>query len=220
MLPTNVFYRTFFLRAGQYGTAFTLDIDGNEFLITAAHLLESNSRNQVIHILRHGRWNRIECELTAAGRGELDIAVLKLPTRMTDPVFTVELTFGNCHVGQDMYFLGFPYKMSADYGPIADGQPGAFLKKGALSAVLPGPPRALYLDALNNEGFSGGPLYFFRNGDVEAPCIAGVVSKYRIEHESVVDASGQETEMRVAYNTGFLVAYDIAHALELARSDA
>ena len=217
MLPTNIFYRTFFIRAGQYGTAFTLDIDGNEHLITAAHLLESESARQSICILRHNRWSRIECELSAVGKGELDIAVLRLPSRLTDPSFTVEPTFGHCNVGQDMFFLGFPYKMSVDYGPIADGQPGAFLKKGALSAVLPGPPRALYIDAINNEGFSGGPLYFFRNGDMKAPCIAGVVSKYKIEHESVLDAAGQATEMKVAYNTGFLVAYDIAHALELAR---
>lgn len=220
MLTTNIFYRTFFLRAGQYGTAFTLDVDGDEFLITAAHLLESSSKTQVIHILRHGQWNRIDCELTAAGRGELDIAVLKLPTRLTNPVFTVEPTFGNCHVGQDMYFLGFPYKISVDYGPIADGQPGAFLKKGSLSAVLPGPPRVFYIDALNNEGFSGGPLYFFRNGEVNMPCIAGVVSKYKTELESVINATGQGTEMKVAYNTGFLVAYDIAHALQLVRSGA
>jgi Trypsin-like peptidase domain len=217
MLPTNIFYRTFFIHAAQYGTAFTLDVDGSEFLITAAHLLESASERQVIQIMRNGQWSRIECELKGAGRGELDVAVLRLPTRLTDPEFTVEPTFGNCHVGQDMFFLGFPYKMSVDYGPIAGGQPGAFLKKGSLSAVHPGPPRALYIDALNNEGFSGGPLYFFPNGDIRSPCIAGIVAKYKTEHESVLDASGQTTEMKVAYNTGFLVAYDIAHALELAR---
>lgn len=218
MLISNIFYRTFFIRAGQYGTAFTLDIDGNEFLITAAHLLESENKDQDIQILRNGNWNRISSQLVAVGRGELDIAVLRLPTRMTHPEFTVEPTFANCYLGQDMYFLGFPYKMSVDYGPVASGQSGAFLKKGSLSAIVPGPPRALFLDALNNEGFSGGPLYFFPNGDLNRPCIAGVVSKYRVEHESVLDENGTVTEMKVAYNTGFLVAYDIAHALELARS--
>ena len=52
------------------------------------------------------------------------------------------------------------------------------------------------------------------------PCIAGVVSKYKTELESVINATGQGTEMKVAYNTGFLVAYDIAHALQLVRSGA
>jgi len=46
MLPTNIFYRTFFVRAGQYGTAFTLDVDGQEFLITAAHLLSGGMNDR------------------------------------------------------------------------------------------------------------------------------------------------------------------------------
>jgi hypothetical protein len=33
----------------------------------------------------------------------------------------------------------------------------------------------------------------------------------------VLDGSGEITDMKVAYNTGFLIAYDIAHAIELAR---
>jgi hypothetical protein len=121
-------------------------------------------------------------------------------------------------LGQDVFFIGFPYKMWVDYGPNVGGQAGAFLKKGTLSACMPGPPKALYVDAINNEGFSGAPLYYFRNGNIQDPYIAGVVSKYKIEHEYVLDESGEVTDMKVAYNTGFLIAYDIAHAIELARS--
>ena len=217
MLPTNIFYRTFFVRAAQYGTAFTLDIDGAEFLITARHLLGQLAGMHSLQVLRSGQWHKLDCEIVAVGRGELDVAVLRAPTRLTDPDFAVDPKFGDCYVGQDMFFVGFPYKMSVDYGPNADGQPGVFLKKGTLSAVEAGPPKALYVDALNNEGFSGGPLYYFRNGNVNDPCIAGVVSKFKVEHEFVINAEGETTEMKVPYNTGFLVAYDIAHALELAR---
>jgi len=69
---------------------------------------------------------------------ELDIAVLKLPLRLTQPEFVIEAKFGDCYVGQDVFFVGFPYKMWVDYGAIAGGQPGPFLKKGTLSAFLPG----------------------------------------------------------------------------------
>ncbi|ALT76009.1 S1 family peptidase [Paucibacter sp. KCTC 42545] len=217
MLPTNIFYRTFFIKAAQYGTAFTLDVDGNEYLITARHLLDHDTGVHEIQLFRRRQWQKIDCTIVAVGRGELDIAVLQAPMRLTDPEFKVDPKFGDCYVGQDMFFVGFPYKMSVDYGPNADGQPGVFLKKGALSAVDAGPPKALYIDALNNEGFSGGPLYYFRNGNMNDPCIAGVVSKFKIEHELVLDAEGEATEMKVPYNTGFMVAYDIAHALELAR---
>lgn len=220
MLPTNIFYRTFFIRAGQYGTAFTLEVDGTEFLITARHLLEKHAGVHSIQLLRRGQWHKLDCNIVAVGRGDLDIAVLQAPMRLTDAGFVVEPQFGDCYVGQDMFFVGFPYKMSVDYGPNADGQPGVFLKKGTLSAVEAGPPKALYVDALNNEGFSGGPLYYFRGGNLQDLCIAGVVSKFKIEHEFVLDAQGEATEMKVPYNTGFLVAYDIAHALELARRAA
>ncbi len=217
MLPTNIFYRTFFVRAAQYGTAFTLEINGKEYLVTARHLLDKSTGVHALQVLRKGQWYALDCSIVAVGRGELDIAVLRAPVRLTEPGFTVDPKFGDCFVGQDMFFVGFPYKMSVDYGPNADGQPGVFVKKGTLSAVEAGPPKMLYVDAINNEGFSGGPLYYFRNGNLNDPCIAGVVSKFKVEHEFVIDKAGDKTEMTVPYNTGFLVAYDIAHALELAR---
>jgi hypothetical protein len=78
-----------------------------------------------------------------------------------------------------------------------------------------GHPQVLSVDAINNEGFSGGPLSYFLNGNTDDPRIAGVVSNYRIEHEAVIDGDGNATKMTVPYNTGFLVAHDIKHALEL-----
>jgi hypothetical protein len=182
MLPTNILYRTFFIRAGQYGTAFTLDIDGQEFLITAAHLLDEVNGSKEIKVLGNGVWRTIAYQVVGAGRGELDIAVLKIQERLTDPVFVIGAKFGDCYLGQDVFFLGFPYKMWVDYGPTIAGQAGAFLKKGTLSACMPGPPKALYVDAINNEGFSGGPLYYFRNGNMQDPYIAGVVSKERLKN--------------------------------------
>ena len=58
MLPTNILYRTFFIRAGQYGTAFTLDIDGQEFLITAAHLLDEVNGSKEIKVLADSNFKR------------------------------------------------------------------------------------------------------------------------------------------------------------------
>ncbi|MFT3665023.1 S1 family peptidase [Piscinibacter sp.] len=215
MLPTNIAYRTFFVRLAQYGTAFTLDIDGAEYLITAAHLLPApNDREVPIQIYFNKQWLSGTATVVGRGRGELDIAVLRVATRLTPTGFPVTASMGSVFVGQDVFFVGYPYKMSVDYGEPFAGLPGPFLKKGALSAVTLTEPKVLYVDALNNEGFSGGPLYFFRNNNPQEPYIAGVVSKYRVEPESVLDAEGAATGMTVHYNTGFLVAYDIKHALE------
>jgi hypothetical protein len=139
MLPTNIFFRTFFVHAAQYGTAFTLDVGGDEFLVTARHLLWEESV-QELHILRDRKWIPFRANVVGCGRGDLDIAVLKLPVRLTSPEFQVTPLMGDMFVGQDVFFLGFPYKMWVDYGELAGGLPGPFLKKGALSSVDPGPP--------------------------------------------------------------------------------
>ena len=213
----NILYRTFFIRSAMYGTAFTLDVGGEEYLFTARHLLSAGSELP-IQILRNRVWQPIDAKVVARGRGELDVAVLKLSVRLTDPEFKVTPTMGASFIGQDMYFVGFPYKMSVDYGSAAPGIPGPFLKKGALSSVEQGPPKKLYVDAINNEGFSGGPLYFYRNNNHQDVCVAGVVSGFRIEREPVVRDDGAPTDMHVAYNTGFLLAYDIQAALWLVQS--
>lgn len=218
MLPLNILYRTFFIKGAEYGTAFTIDVGDEQFLITAAHLLAGRALTQVIQIYRAKQWHPIDCTLVGIGAGELDIAVLKVPIRLTDAKLVVEYGFRDCHPGQDFFFAGFPYKMWIDYGGQFTGIPIPFLKKGTLSACDLGPPKTLYIDALNNEGFSGAPLYFFVNGDLGTPPrIAGVVSKFRIEFETVIDLGGDPTVMKVPYNTGFLIAYDIAHALQLVK---
>jgi len=45
--------------------------------------------------------------------------------------------------------------------------------------------------------------------------ILGVVSKFRIEHETVLDRNGEATEFTIPYNSGFLIGYGINHALDL-----
>lgn len=215
MVPTNVLYRTFFIRAAQYGTAFVLEVDGEQYLITAKHLLDETSDQFELQILYDKKWLRGNAKVVGRGRGEIDIAVLQVASRLTAPGFDVTPSIGHLMLGQDVYFLGFPFKMWADFGELMAGLPGPFVKKGTLSSITFGHPQVLFVDAINNEGFSGGPLYFFLNGNTNEPRIAGVVSKYRIEHEAVIDGDGNATKMTVPYNTGFLVAYDIKHALEL-----
>jgi hypothetical protein len=75
-------------------------------------------------------------------------------------------------------------------------------------------PKILWIDAINNEGFSGGPLVFQSNLPSEFK-IAGVVSKYRIAEEAVLDAECKPTGLHVQYHAGFLLAYSIKHVTDL-----
>jgi len=215
MLPTNILYRTYFIRSAQYGTAFAIDVGDSQFLVTARHLLPETGDSIELQVLYEKRWLKGTVRVVGRGTGDLDIAVLKAPNRFTPKEFEVVLSMGEIMLGQDVFFLGFPYKLWTDYGELSAGLPGPYLKKGALSAVTLGFPKTLYVDAINNEGFSGGPLYFCKNSNAQDVRVAGVVSKYRTEHEPVVDQDGNKTGMTVAYNTGFMVAYDIKHALDL-----
>ncbi|MEB2026433.1 hypothetical protein VDR74_16140, partial [Xanthomonas campestris pv. campestris] len=71
------------------------------------------------------------------------------------------------------------------------------------------------VNAINNEGFSGGPLFFYPAGKPEEVRVAGVVSKFRVEYENVIDENGEPTGMTVPYNTGFLIAYGSKYILSI-----
>lgn len=215
MILTNILYRTFFIKAAQYGTAFTIDVDGNEYLVTAKHLLNTNVSKFELQLFHEKKWLRGPATVVGHGKGEIDISVLRLETRLTPVGFDVTPSMGELAIGQDMFFLGFPYKMSGESGSIMGGLPFPFAKKGALSLVTFETPQTLYVDAINNEGFSGGPLFFYPLGRPNELRVAGVVSKFRVEYETVLDELGNPTKFTVPYNTGFLVAYGIKHVLEI-----
>ncbi|GAB3094877.1 S1 family peptidase [Lysobacter terrae] len=214
MVLSNILFRTFFIKAEQYGTAFTLEIDGSEYLITARHLVDTSKRSFDLRLFLHERWHDIPVQVVGHGRGEIDITVLKLPFQLTKAgELEVFPTIAHLALGQDIYFLGFPYKMWGDVGEFMGGMPCAYAKKGTISSLGWGDPQILHVDAINNEGFSGGPLFFYPHGQPTKVHLAGVVSKFKIEFEQVVDSSGNDTGMTVAYNTGFLVAYGSKHIL-------
>jgi hypothetical protein len=80
------------------------------------------------------------------------------------PEHSLEPSIGGFVLGQDMFFVGYPFKMWADGGPMMCGRPLPFVKKGTLSAFETlSDPKILWIDAINNEGFSGGPLVFQSN---------------------------------------------------------
>ncbi|CAP49362.1 hypothetical protein XCCB100_0034 [Xanthomonas campestris pv. campestris] len=45
MVVSNILLRTFFIKAEAYGTAFTLEIDGEEFLVLRATSLVRSIKN-------------------------------------------------------------------------------------------------------------------------------------------------------------------------------
>lgn len=219
MITANVYNRVFFVRADQYGTAFTVDVDARQYLVTARHLIVDPYATTSLKFMHDNKWQDLPVKLVGVGRTEVDIAVFATEMRLS-PKFILEPTTKGMMIGQDVYFVGYPYKMWTNVGPALAGRPCPFIKKGTWSSSydMGDGVRRLFVDAINNEGFSGAPLVFAPHGTNDFQ-IAGVVSKFKTEREPVRDNDGIETGMTVEYNTGFLIAYDISYVVELIRAN-
>lgn len=78
------------------GSAFALDYQGKQYLITASHLIRSIGGEGIIYIFRKNDWNPFE--VTVVGKGnadnpETDIAVLAANVHLPIPITFSEETF-------------------------------------------------------------------------------------------------------------------------------
>ncbi|QBB71090.1 serine protease [Pseudolysobacter antarcticus] len=224
MITSNVLCRMLFIRAEQngdpqYGTAFTIDIDGKRYLVTAKHLLGDPIQVDNLEYMHDERWLSLPVRLVGTTRGETDIAVLAADIPLSDSL-PLEPTLKGIIYSQDVYFVGYPYKMFMKADALA-GRPAPFVKKGILSSAVDITSGMFFVDALNNEGFSGGPVVFLPLEEPEPRQlrVGGVVSKFKVESEHVLDQQLERNGMSVTYNTGFMVAYDIAYAVRLIRAN-
>jgi S1-C subfamily serine protease len=212
MITSNIYERVLKLTTtvGQ-GSAFTLEVNGVQYLVTAKHVLPDTNPVQGELLIR-GITSTFTLECVPGVHPDADIAVLKLPSFVT-PTLELPLVpfFDSIVYSQDIYFLGFPYglALSAEQVDLF-----AFVKKGILSATAwtPSGVHLLYLDGFNNPGFSGGPVVFYHSA-THQPHLAGVVSGYRTEAQCVRIA-GQVTSAAVLTNTGIVLATNIKHAME------
>jgi S1-C subfamily serine protease len=214
MITFNVLHRVFFIKAQSYGTAFTLDKEGKQYLVTARHVFGDDKTRSAIEILYKEKWETLSVKIIELGVGDADIAVL-VPSIRLSPALALDASLDGISLGQDVFFAGFPLKMWSDGGEVMRGRPLAFIKKGTLSALeRRDGVHTIWVDAINNEGFSGGPL-LFRTGTSDAFKIAGVVNKFRTSYENVFDREGNRTDSYVEYNAGFLGAVDIKHVTDI-----
>ncbi|MYC29349.1 MAG: hypothetical protein F4X65_04560 [Chloroflexi bacterium] len=113
-------------------------------------------------------------------------------------------------LAQDVYFCGYPYGLTVEAGPdINQGFPIPLVKKGVLSGMS---PNRFLIDAINNPGFSGGPVVFAAPQSNNFK-VAGVISGYRVEYDPVL-LNGEDIGLRYGYNTGLVLAYDLRDGVE------
>ena len=223
MITTNVLQRTFRVRRERYtGTAFAIDVEGKQYLVTARHLVEGFSSRDTLQIFHEKKWKYIPIGLVGLGEGEVDVAVFACSLQLA-PLHVLEPSTQGLVLGQTVYFLGFPFGWDGGAEEINRDFPLPFVKSGVFSAMTFQDPRKMFIDGHNNTGFSGGPVVFYEHEDRKKDLrVAGVVASYPTPLEPVVNKGGEPIlnpdDEPIAYareNPGITVAFNIRHATDL-----
>ena len=174
MIPTaNILQRTFLVRDHtSLGTAFTIDRNGRQYLVTARHVTQGTSG--VIHLFHDGKWKAQDVRAVGSGMDGEDVMVL-CADRQLSPTHPVGTNDRGLALGQQVRFLGFPFGWRyEDLGRINNGWPIPIVKGGILSRMSSLHNRRMLVDAHGNKGFSGGPLVA---EIARKPVVLGVVVK-------------------------------------------
>jgi S1-C subfamily serine protease len=212
MVTSNILQRTFQVRAdsNSSGTGFTIEVDGRQYLITAKHVIKPDITS--IEIKHDGQWKRLAAKVIAVEPEEVDIVVIALNQKIS-PTHPIKTGIAGTYVSQEVFFAGFPYgSMMMDGRFVNSSFPIPFVKRGTVSALSDGiPGTADYLDAMNNRGFSGGPV--FTTKDPSNPTIIGVISGYRIDFQQLHSIDGPIPNITTHGNSGITIIYAIDYAL-------
>lgn len=213
MLTFNVYDRVFEIRwNGATGTAFTIDIDGRQYLVSAKHVFEGVETSDQIEIFLQSQWTKVEVTVIGLSIDDTDVIVLTTdhPIGAHHPL---RLSKGEVFLSQDVFFVGYPFGMHSK-AIAADGALHLpLVKKACLSGYCEQPGGRLWiLDGFNNPGFSGGPVISALKPKQEV--VFGIVSGYRFSEESV-HINGEPIKASVRSNTGIIYAYSAAIAMDL-----
>lgn len=220
MVPSNILQRTFQIqyRDGT-GTCFTAEVDDRQYLITARHVVEGISVNDIVNIFHDNLWKNISVQLVGVGADEIDVAVLALHQRLS-PLSPCPLADSTeYYLGQDVYFLGFPYGMRMTSSPgLNSGFPFPLVKKAIISSLQGvDSHNCMLLDGHNNPGFSGGPVVFCLPG-TRTYKIAGIISGFLSTRQPVLDGE-KDSSLAYDYNTGMINAFRSSDAMTLIRAN-
>jgi hypothetical protein len=150
---------------------------------------------------------------------QIDIAILISHIPVIDSDFALEVgSTGN--ITQDVYFLGFPYGGKRILGTRTfrlystfqgSSYPAALIKRGLISGIDNSDPAStiIYIDAMNNPGFSGGPVIVYDSA-ARTSKVIGVVSG-RVPEELMTPEGVKPPPVGV--NSGIVIVHDIKAAV-------
>jgi S1-C subfamily serine protease len=199
------------------GSSFTIEVNDRQYLITARHVLKALGSGSKVQILQEGtKWRDIEVRAIPVEPETVDIGVLALKEQLSD-MLPVELSGEkNSYLSEAVFFVGFPYGLSIAGHNLNHGFPIPLVKHGIIAAISGPRGDPFLVDAINNPGFSGGPVV--RTQNANKPAIIGVVSAFKASQEPVFNKQ-LDTGLTTQANTGLLVAFSLGYALEAIQND-
>ncbi len=218
MVTNDILYRVLRVRYNNsLATVFTITQNGVQYIVTARHIfnMAENGDNVCIELLIEKNYESINATVWFDDNPNVDCAVLKTnPYREITNNYTNENTLGGITLGQDVYFLGFPYNYDELVNCLPDrNSPVPFIKKACLSGISENADE-FYLDGINNPGFSGGPVCF-KDKNTHKFKLAGIISGYRFNRNMLYANDGTATNFFVEENTGIIKVCNIARAISI-----
>lgn len=192
ILTNNVLQRILCIRTGEsVGTAFTIDHEARQYIVTARHVVDGIASVCAISIRRQRQWVDVPVNVVGLGDADADVAVLAHAKPVT-PSHSLGVD-GTFHIGQAVAFPGFPFGWDGGAENINHGFPIPFVKAGIISAMVSEPSKRIYIDAHGNPGFSGAPLIVSLRDQPSTFKVVGVVVDSRNdpitgEHAGIVGA--------------------------------
>jgi S1-C subfamily serine protease len=194
------------------GSGVVIERGDQTYCVTARHVLPDPPRQ--VTIQRRGDATRLLPRPVDGIPETADLAVFQIPNELARPDLPLPLTSDGLAYSQEVLFLGYPYGLALR---VRGHDVLPFVKRATLSASdtqIDG-VQVWYLDGFNNPGFSGGPVVAAPIANRDALQLMAIVSGFRIDWQNM-HAEGQEVpDLRVAGNSGIVIAYDIQPVVDL-----
>ena len=180
-VTSNILFRVFPIRVGgTHGTAFTLEIENRQYIVTAKHVFEGELPETVEIGLDD--WTSVPVALVGQGSGRDDVLVLTTD-RLLSATFPADVGTKGLMLGQSVRFLGYIPGVRTSPFPGHEKRGAPLVLSGIVSGFdfrrKSGEGASLWIDGHNNKGLSGGPVvYQPATASSRAECrwkIAGVI---------------------------------------------
>jgi hypothetical protein len=221
------------------GTAFLVNHGSQQFMVTAAHVLNGIQPGDKFAFFFNSKWWLTRFQKIRFCDEKTDVCALIADDQFhkfwSNQGFELSEIGGNFAIGERVYYLGFPLGYSTDLSAdldksdlIAEYQENLihlpFLKSGMVSGLKThdwGPE--IFIETISNAGFSGGPL-ICRSIAVEGIPelkVVGLMSSYKFDtrqflHQILPNGEVERLNHQfISPNSGFSVAIGAKRILNL-----